>query len=148
MTECATWRKAGEGRTWRVSFGKRLENLRTLSPNPLSSGRGGELRGREIAFDTGEGGGGFLGSVAVMQSLPRALHFLQNLVRGGFPVNGLGVFIPPVEKLSNILLQGLDRGRRSVLQAFPVYFPEHTFYLIEPRTAGGSVMDMEAWMLS
>ena len=108
-----------KGALGRVSFGKHLESLQTVS-KPLSSGRGGELRRRQIAFDTGEGGGGFLGSIAVMQSLPRALHFLQNFVRGGFPVNGLGVFIPPVEELSDILLQGLDRGRGSVLEAFPV----------------------------
>src|ERR1700688_1162674 len=112
----------------------------------MSSGRGGEFGGSEIAFDTGEGGGGFLCSVAVVQRLPRALHFLQNLVRGGFPVNGLGVFIPPMEKLSNILLQCLNRVRGSVLQAFTGHFPEHTFHLIEPRTAGGSVMDMKSWM--
>src|SRR5438034_11179725 len=73
--------------------------------------------------------------------LPRTLHFLQNIVRGSFPVHGLGVLIPPIEKLSYILLQCFDRGRGSVLEAFSAHFPEHTFHLIEPRTAGGSVMD-------
>jgi len=130
------------GQVWET-----LESLRTRSPNPPSSGRGGDFRGSEIAFDTGQGGGGFLGSVAVVQRLPRALHFLQNLVRGGFPVEGFGVLIPPVEKLSNILLQGLDRCRGSVLQAFPGHIPEHPFHLIEPRAARGSVVDVKAWML-
>ena len=31
-----------------------------------------------------------------------------------------------------------------MLQAFSVHFPEQTFHLIEPRTAGGSVMDVES----
>src|SRR5438034_3466211 len=79
--------------------------------------------------------------------LPRTLHFLQNIVRGSFPVHGLGVLIPPIEKLSYILLQCFDRGRGSVLEAFSAHFPEHTFHLIEPGTAGGSVMDAESWML-
>ena len=35
-----------------------------------------------------------------------------------------------------------------MLQAFSVHFPEQTFHLIEPRTAGGSVMDMESRTLS
>src|SRR5438034_6747215 len=53
--------------------------------------------------------------------LPRTLHFLQNIVRGSFPVHGLGVLIPPIEKLSYILLQCFDRGRGSVLRS-----EEHT----------------------
>src|SRR5436189_6189590 len=113
-------------RLWRPAhlpgFGNLLEDLRALSPTRSGRG-GGEVWRIEIAFDTGQCGGGFLGCVAVVQRLPRALHFLQDLVGGGFPVNGLGVLIPSVEKLSNILLQCLDRSHRSVLQAFPVHFP-------------------------
>jgi hypothetical protein len=83
-----------------------------------------------------------------VQGLPRTLHLPQNIVRGGFPVNGLGVLIPPIEKLSNLLLQCLDRWDGSMLQAFSVHFPEQTFHLIKPRTAGGSVMDVESRTLS
>src|SRR5665213_1190704 len=110
--------------------------LRTL----LSRGCEGEFRGREIAFDTGQAGG-FPDSVAVVQRLPRALHVPQDLVPSGFPLNRLGVLIPPVQNLSDILPQCRDHCRGSVLQAFPGHLPAHTFHLIEPRTAGGSVMD-------
>src|SRR5208283_3802749 len=54
----------------------------------------------------------------------------------------------PIEKPGNILLQCLDSWNGSILEAFPVYFPEQTFHLIEPRTAGGSVVDVEARTLS
>src|ERR1035438_2327706 len=123
VDEVATFAKGpGTWRTCRVLeiFWKTCEQL-----SSAPSGRGGgEVWRIEISFDTGQGGGGFLGCVAVVQRLPRALHFLQDLVRGGFPVNGLGVLIPSVEKLSNILLQCLDRCHRAVLQTFPVHFPE------------------------
>ena len=53
VDEVRAFAKSGwKWRTCRVSFGKRLESLRTLSPT-LSGRCGGEVWRIEMAFDTG-----------------------------------------------------------------------------------------------
>src|ERR1035437_1064846 len=57
---------------------------------------GGGVQGVEKAFDTGQSGGGLLGSIAVVQHPPSAFHPAQNLHGGGFPVEWLGLLIAPL----------------------------------------------------
>ena len=54
------------------------------------------VQGVEKAFDTGQSGGGLLGSIAVVQHPPSAFHLAQNLHGGGFPVEWLGLLIAPL----------------------------------------------------
>ena len=110
-----------QARLWKSLGDLGAELSRTLSGRCGSEVWRIEL---EIALDAGEGRGRLLGSITVVQGLPRTLHFLQNIVRGSFPVDGLGVLIPPIEKLSKILLQCLDRWEGSMLQAFTVHLPK------------------------
>src|ERR1019366_1831732 len=65
------------------------------------------VQGVEKAFDTGQSGGGLLGSIAVVQHPPSAFHLAQNLHGGGFPVEWLGLLIAPLKMLTNGLLQFL-----------------------------------------
>src|SRR5882672_4882522 len=67
-------------------FGK----VRSLGSTALSGRCGSSVERGEEALDAGQGGRGLLGSVAVVQRLPSALHFLQDLDRGRFPLIWLG----------------------------------------------------------
>jgi hypothetical protein len=59
----------------------------------------GDLLSGESAFDTVQGGGGFLGSVVGRATPPKHLSpYLANLNHRGFPLKGLGVLIAPVKK--------------------------------------------------
>lgn len=94
-----------------VAIGKSRLRTRLAILDRPSSRHWGERWGSQIAFDAIQGGAGLLGSVAVNQGLPGALRLVQNLARGGFPVERLRVLIPPVQKLSNVLFQ--CRGPKS-----------------------------------
>ena len=71
------------------------KNTISVLDSRLSRGCG-DLRSGESAFDTGQGGGGFLGSVAVVQHRPSTFLLAQNLHYRGFPMKCLGVLITPV----------------------------------------------------
>ena len=51
-------------------------------------------------------------------------------------------------KLGNVLFQCRHGCSGSAPQTLLAHFPEPTFHRIEPRAAGGSVVDVESWMIA
>ena len=85
-----------------------------------------------------------LSGLSLYNSLPAAAHLVQNDIRGSFPDEWLRFIVPLRQPLIDGPFEFLNTTEGAAADHSTCDKPKQTFRLVEPRTAGGSEVKLEA----
>lgn len=85
-----------------------------------------------------------LSGLSLYNSLPAAAHLVQNDIRGSFPDEWLRFIVPLRQPLIDGPFEFLNTTEGAAADHSTCDKRKQTFHLVEPRTAGGSEVKLEA----